>query len=88
MSTVLGGRATAVAPSGGEIEHEAALAMQTNMLLARLAQTIYACSRRRCSSSEPMQDGLLDRHARQATSHGQHRGDGNRTGLALHQLDD
>lgn len=34
--------ATAVAPTGGELVHEAALAMQTNMLLARLAQTIHA----------------------------------------------
>ena len=34
--------ATTVAPAGGELVHEAALAMQTNMLLARLAQTVHA----------------------------------------------
>ena len=34
--------ATAVAPTGGELVHEAALAMQTNMFLVRLAQTTHA----------------------------------------------
>lgn len=40
-----GGRlvgATVVAPTGGELIHEAALAMQTNMFLGRLAQTTHA----------------------------------------------
>ena len=40
-----GGRlvgATVVAPSGGDIVHEAALAMQTNMFVGRLAQTTHA----------------------------------------------
>jgi pyruvate/2-oxoglutarate dehydrogenase complex dihydrolipoamide dehydrogenase (E3) component len=40
-----GGRlvgATVVAPTGGELVHEAALAMQTNMFVGRLAQTIHA----------------------------------------------
>ena len=34
--------ATAVAPTGGELIHEAALAMQTNMFLGRFAQTTHA----------------------------------------------
>ena len=34
--------ATVVAPTGGELIHEAALAMQTNMFLGRLAQTTHA----------------------------------------------
>jgi pyruvate/2-oxoglutarate dehydrogenase complex dihydrolipoamide dehydrogenase (E3) component len=40
-----GGRlvgATIVAPTGGELVHEAALAMQTKMLVGRLAQTTHA----------------------------------------------
>lgn len=40
-----GGRlvgATIVAPTGGEVIHEAALAMQTNMFVGRLAQTTHA----------------------------------------------
>ena len=40
-----GGRlvgATVVAPTGGELIHEAALAMQTNMFVGRLAQTTHA----------------------------------------------
>jgi len=40
-----GGRlvgATVVAPTGGELIHEAALAMQTNMFVGRLAQTAHA----------------------------------------------
>lgn len=40
-----GGRlvgATVVAPTGGELIHEAALAMQTNMFVGRLAQTVHA----------------------------------------------
>ncbi|MBI4884646.1 MAG: FAD-dependent oxidoreductase [Actinobacteria bacterium] len=40
-----GGRlvgATVVAPTGGELIHEAALAMQTNMFVGRLAQTSHA----------------------------------------------
>ena len=40
-----GGRlvgATVVAPTGGDIVHEAALAMQTNMFVGRLAQTSHA----------------------------------------------
>lgn len=40
-----GGRlvgATMVAPTGGDLVHEAALAMQTNMLVGRLAQTSHA----------------------------------------------
>jgi pyruvate/2-oxoglutarate dehydrogenase complex dihydrolipoamide dehydrogenase (E3) component len=40
-----GGRlvgATMIAPTGGELIHEAALAMQTNMLAGRLAQTTHA----------------------------------------------
>lgn len=40
-----GGRlvgATIVAPTGGELIHEAALAMQTNMFVGRLAQTTHA----------------------------------------------
>ncbi len=40
-----GGRlvgATVVAPTGGDLIHEAALAMQTNMLVGRLAQTTHA----------------------------------------------
>jgi pyruvate/2-oxoglutarate dehydrogenase complex dihydrolipoamide dehydrogenase (E3) component len=42
---VAGGRlvgATVVAPTGGELIHEAALAMQTNMYVGRLAQTSHA----------------------------------------------
>ena len=31
-----------VAPTGGDLIHEAALAMQTNMLVGRLAQTTHA----------------------------------------------
>ncbi|MGD9754110.1 MAG: FAD-dependent oxidoreductase, partial [Acidimicrobiia bacterium] len=34
--------ATVVAPTGGDLVHEAALAMQTNMLVGRLAQTTHA----------------------------------------------
>lgn len=34
--------ATAVAPTGGELVHEVAIAMQTNMFLVRLAQTTHA----------------------------------------------
>ena len=40
-----GGRlvgATVVAPTGGELIHEAALAMQTKMFVGRLAQTTHA----------------------------------------------
>jgi pyruvate/2-oxoglutarate dehydrogenase complex dihydrolipoamide dehydrogenase (E3) component len=40
-----GGRlvgATMVAPTGGDLVHEAALAMQTNMFVGRLAQTSHA----------------------------------------------
>jgi pyruvate/2-oxoglutarate dehydrogenase complex dihydrolipoamide dehydrogenase (E3) component len=40
-----GGRlvgATVVAPTGGDLVHEAALAMQTNMFVGRLAQTTHA----------------------------------------------
>ncbi|HSL57611.1 MAG TPA: FAD-dependent oxidoreductase [Acidimicrobiales bacterium] len=40
-----GGRlvgATIVAPTGGDLDHEAALAMQTNMFVGRLAQTAHA----------------------------------------------
>lgn len=40
-----GGRlvgATIVAPTGGDVVHEAALAMQTNMFVGRLAQTTHA----------------------------------------------
>ncbi|HAP76740.1 MAG TPA: hypothetical protein DCR14_11710 [Acidimicrobiaceae bacterium] len=40
-----GGRlvgATVVAPTGGDLVHEAALAMQTNMLVGRIAQTVHA----------------------------------------------
>jgi len=42
---LFGGRligATVVAPTGGELIHEAALAMQTNMFVGRLAQTAHA----------------------------------------------
>jgi pyruvate/2-oxoglutarate dehydrogenase complex dihydrolipoamide dehydrogenase (E3) component len=45
IGNVGGGRligATTVAPTGGELIHEAALAMQTNMFVGRLAQTIHA----------------------------------------------
>jgi hypothetical protein len=34
--------ATIVAPTGGDLVHEAALAMQTNMFVGRLAQTTHA----------------------------------------------
>jgi pyruvate/2-oxoglutarate dehydrogenase complex dihydrolipoamide dehydrogenase (E3) component len=34
--------ATMVAPTGGDLVHEAALAMQTNMFVGRLAQTSHA----------------------------------------------
>lgn len=45
MGHLFGGRlvgATVVAPTGGELIHEAALAMQTNMFVGRLAQTAHA----------------------------------------------
>lgn len=45
IGNLAGGRlvgATVVAPTGGELIHEAALAMQTNMFLGRLAQTTHA----------------------------------------------
>ena len=45
LRNLAGGRllgATAVAPTGGEMIHEAALAMQTKMFVGRLAQTVHA----------------------------------------------
>lgn len=45
LRNLAGGRllgATVVAPTGGEMIHEAALAMQTKMFVGRLAQTVHA----------------------------------------------